>query len=719
MIKKLKFPKTIRTRLLLMFMIFGLFPIIIGGVFLYLTMEKYLTARTYEELSTYRENKAKQLELFFKDRIREVNFVANSEDAKNELGKSSPFYKFVYAKSSEYPSGNFLKDLSFLAATNYYGDFSISDGQTVVFGDLKNCENLEIKRLLGSRYESLWIRTSIWKKTVMQDFKIEGKKNKIYISSPIMKKGKVIGMLTLGIAAEKIEELLLGGNRQAFGQTGDVFLVGRDYLLRTKSIFSEKSLLKERFEPQVVMKVFSASHLNFSARNMKNQPVFVSAERLDIPFLNWALFIAINRSEALKSLADIRYSFLLIIFLSAIGIYFFALIMSQKIARPIGKLKEAASEMEEGELEIQLEEETNDEIGSLTRAFNKMAKSLRERTVELKEREERLFHFYSATSDGIILYENDAPVLVNRALARLTGFTKEKLLEMKIMEILSGHKTKFSQTGDTITYETLLRKSDGKLFPAEIQERKVEYRGKLIDACVIRDITKRREVEKELEAIKKKHLTSIYDEIEKERQRLARELHDGLGQSLVGIQMEIQQALEAEGKEELNKLIESVITKLDNSIEEIRSISNGLRPAVLSEFGLSNAIKKLCLDLSENTGIDFVYEGKILKNPPDLRSTGYLYRITQEAVNNIVKYSRAKNAFVSLMETESQIILTIKDDGIGFNPQKVKYGNGIRNMFERVKIIRGKIVINAVEDKGVEIVVSIEKGGKTDEQMRG
>ncbi len=709
MLKKIKSSKTIRSKLLLMFMIFGLIPIIIGGVFLYFTMEKYLTARTYEELSTYRETKAKQLELFFRDRISEVNFVASSEDAENEMEQNSPFYRFVNAKTVSYPIGNFAKDLSFLSATTYYEDFSISDGKMVIYGDLNNCKNLEIKRLLGSNYESLWIRTSIWKKTVMQDYKIEGGKNKIYISSPIIKNGKVVGMFTLSIAARKIEEILLGGKNQSFGETGDVFLVGRDYLLRTKSIFSSKSSLKERFNPQVVMKVFSASHLNFSTYNLKKRPVFASAERLDIPFLNWALFVTINRSEALKSLKDIRYSFLLILFISGIGIYFFALIMSQKIARPIGKLKEAASEMESGEMGIELEEETDDEIGSLTRAFNKMAKSLRERTRELKEREERLFHFYSATSDGIILYENESPVLVNRALARLTGYSRESLLQKKTTDIISEHKTKFSRTGDTVTYETLIRRKDGSLFPAEIQERKVEYRGKPIDACVIRDITKRKEVEKELEVIKKKHLTSIYDEIEKERQRLARELHDGLGQALVAVQLEIQHALEAADIKELGTIIESVISKLDKSIEEIRSISNGLRPAVLSEFGLSNAIKKLCLELTENSEINFLYEGNILQNPPDLRTTSYLYRITQEALNNVIKYSDAEKCFVALKESDSQIFLSIEDNGVGFDPESVSYGNGIRNMFERVKIIKGKIAIDAKPKKGVKIVVTIKK----------
>jgi two-component system sensor histidine kinase NreB len=703
----MNFTSTIRGKLLFTFMIFGILPILVGGVSLYLVLENYLTNRTFEELSTFRDLKAAHLEFFFRDRMREVEFVAQSKDALDELNPKSSFYNFILAKSIYYPLDGFAKELSFLEATHYYEDFSITDGKTVVSGKFDKISDLNIIRLLGSAYESLWIRTSIWRKTVMQDFRIEGKKNKIYISSPIIKNNRVAGMLTLGIGQDKIDDLIFGGKESAFGRTGDIFLVGRDYLLRTKSKFSEKKILKERFNPKIVMNVFANSQLNFKTNNLRKDAIFVSAEHLDIPFLNWALFVTINKSEALQSLSDVRYSFILILILFAFGIYLFASYTSKKISSPIVKLKEAASVVEEGEFGVNIEENEKNEIGELVSAFNKMAATLRERTKELKEREERLFHFYSATSDGILLFDDNKPVLVNRALARLTGYSKEELMNKRVDRLLSGHKTKLTRSEDTITYETLIREKSGKLFPAEIQERKVEYRGKLIDACVMRDITKRREIEKELEQIKKSHLTSIYDEIEKERQRLARELHDGLGQALVAVQLQIQQAIETSDRDELNVQIENIIENLDTAIDEIRSISNGLRPAVLNEFGLSNALQKLCSDLDKHSGINFIYDGDVLKHQLDIRTTSYLYRIAQEALNNVVKYSNAKEAKVTLRESDYEIKLTIKDDGIGFNKDEVIYGNGLRNMTERVKIIHGNFVLFAEKGKGVEIVVSV------------
>jgi len=196
-------------------------------------------------------------------------------------------------------------------------------------------------------------------------------------------------------------------------------------------------------------------------------------------------------------------------------------------------------------------------------------------------------------------------------------------------------------------------------------------------------------------------------EIEKERQRLARELHDGLGQALVAVQLQIQQAIETSDRDELNVQIENIIENLDTAIDEIRSISNGLRPAVLNEFGLSNALQKLCSDLDKHSGINFIYDGDVLKHQLDIRTTSYLYRIAQEALNNVVKYSNAKEAKVTLRESDYEIKLTIKDDGIGFNKDEVIYGNGLRNMTERVKIIHGNFVLFAEKDKGVEIVVSV------------
>jgi len=410
---------------------------------------------------------------------------------------------------------------------------------------------------LGSSFESLWIRTSIWEKTVIQDFYWgENPGKEIYISTPIFENKKIAGMLTLGVGIEKIEELLSGnGPKPAFGKTGDIFVVGRDYLIRSKSKYYHANFIKTKYHPGEVMKIFSHLLSNFTATDSNGNDIFVSASPLNIPFLNWALFVTISRNEALQSLADVRNSFLLILAFFVLSVHFSAYFFARKIYKPISSLTKAVKNIEEGDFKVNIKKKSNDEI-------------------------------------------------------------------------------------------------------------------------------------------------------EKERQRVARELHDGLGQALVALQLQLQQSIDADEKQRLF-LIEKSIEKLDNSIEEIRTISNGLIPAVLREFGLSNALKNLCAELNKTSSINIVYKGKPIIKPLSVRITSYLYRITQEALSNVIKYSDAKNAIVKLEEKQGKIKLIISDDGKGFNREKIKYGFGIRNMIERVKIIEGKINIEPVMGKGVTISVEV------------
>ena len=696
---------SIRTKLLLIFLTFGILPILLGGISLYIVLDNYLTNRAYEQLAALRNSKAKQLEFFFKDRIREIEFVAESNGLKLELsGKmSADNVKDIF------PNKTFEKDVRYLSSTGYYTNYLITDGKNLVYSSFTEKPDFSFqKRLIGSEFESIWIRTSIWKKTVIQDFQPNSDlRNKIFIASPVIAEGKVIGMLAVTIDANKIDEILYDGRKHSsFGKTGDIFLVARDYLLRSNSLFFKQIQTGKKFHPKEVMNIFSETSRNFETTDFVGKDIFVSAERLDIPFLNWALLLTIRKAEALRSLKDVRFAFLIIILIFSLTIYAIAYYLSKKITSPIFDLERALRNIGRGEFAVHLKKKSHDEIGALTLAFNKMAKDLQELANTLRDREQRLFHFYSATSDGIILFKNDAPVLMNRAMERLTGIDREELLKKKVSEILSAPVENIRIEKDSESYETTLSKKNGAVFPVEIQKRKIKYNDELIDAVVIRDITQRKKIENELEETKRRHLTFIYDEIEKERSRLARELHDGLAQSLVALQMQLQKVSSCKDKEN-EKILDTVIHNLDGTIEEVRNISNDLIPAVLNEFGLSNALKKLCADLDSISDINISYEGSVLSKAHDVRTISYLYRIAQEALHNVIKHSHSQNASVRLSEEGEHVRMIIEDDGNGFNPSINRHGNGIRNMMERITILNGELRIDSQEGKGTKIEIVV------------
>ncbi|MEZ5081942.1 MAG: sensor histidine kinase [Bacteroidales bacterium] len=216
-----------------------------------------------------------------------------------------------------------------------------------------------------------------------------------------------------------------------------------------------------------------------------------------------------------------------------------------------------------------------------------------------------------------------------------------------------------------------------------------------------------RDKENELKSERNKRITAMIDGQEMERQRLSRELHDGLGQSLIALKLKLETI---HGKDvcAINKTIKEVKTNVDGTINEIRRISNDLMPAVLDEFGLMTALKNMCEEISENANIDlrFAYEGKF--NDLDKKLTIYLFRIMQEAINNIVKHAKASDAEIHLIRQQHLVLMKIFDNGKGWNvdrPHK-NTGNGIPNMRERIRLLDGKIEI--LSESGIGTQISIE-----------
>lgn len=205
-----------------------------------------------------------------------------------------------------------------------------------------------------------------------------------------------------------------------------------------------------------------------------------------------------------------------------------------------------------------------------------------------------------------------------------------------------------------------------------------------------------------------KSLRSMIDGQEMERQRLSRELHDGLGQSLVAVKLKIESAENA-GPDKVKKIVDNVRESFNQTIDDIRRISNDLMPAGLEEFGVVTAIKNLCDSITGHSAINIMFDSQNI--PGDLHKTYkiYLFRIVQEALNNIIKHSGATEAGVNLFYEDGQIKLIMEDNGKGFDPEERSSdgGMGLYNMKERVNLLDGTIEYKSVKNKGTIITVRI------------
>jgi len=213
----------------------------------------------------------------------------------------------------------------------------------------------------------------------------------------------------------------------------------------------------------------------------------------------------------------------------------------------------------------------------------------------------------------------------------------------------------------------------------------------------------------DLEMEKQNSLKSLFSGQEIERQRLSRELHDSLGQFLIGLKLKYESCL---NKKEINsEEFQSMGKLFDQTIEETRRISNNLMPAALSEFGLLTAVRNICNSLSNITSIDLRFTSSGNGKGLNVETEIYLFRIIQEALTNIIKHSEAKKAWLNIDFEKERIFVVIKDNGKGFNKHGIvsKESNGLTNIKDRVQLLGGQLTINSVEGKetSLEIVLPV------------
>lgn len=379
-----------------------------------------------------------------------------------------------------------------------------------------------------------------------------------------------------------------------------------------------------------------------------------------------------------------------------------------------GKIKELTREIETiGDTSTfnQINIKSHGYIGELAKSFNKMSNRIKQQTYELLEREQRLEHFYKATNDGIVLHQNGKPLLINQTILNITGYSEKEIMKMNLYKIVQEKNTTsgFKIPLMPVTYETQLIKKDGTKIFVEIQDCAIEYEGNMVQASVIRDITKRVLVENQLRDERLMRLSWVIDGQEIERQRLARELHDGLGQSLIALKLKLENVEVTDDKNRLK--LTDLRNLFDKTIENVRSISYGLMPAGLKVFGIVHALKNLCKETSENTSVNIEFEAapELSELKLNDKFSMYLYRITQEALTNCVKHSEALLITVNILKVENFIVLSVADNGKGFKFEAThKYvGNGIYNMRERVNMLNGTFEVGSEINKGTEIIVKI------------
>jgi signal transduction histidine kinase len=199
----------------------------------------------------------------------------------------------------------------------------------------------------------------------------------------------------------------------------------------------------------------------------------------------------------------------------------------------------------------------------------------------------------------------------------------------------------------------------------------------------------------------------------KERQRLARELHDSVSQALYSIalgtrtaQKLIDRFLDGEIKKDISEPIDHVLAMAEAGLAEMRALIFELHPESLANEGLISALKKQAAATQARHGLDL--QLSLCEEPEiPMEFKLLLYRLTQEALHNVVKHAQAHQVTIELLWREDQISMTIRDDGKGFETKIPSQGLGLRSMLERILQVNGELNVSSKPGEGTVISAHI------------
>jgi len=203
---------------------------------------------------------------------------------------------------------------------------------------------------------------------------------------------------------------------------------------------------------------------------------------------------------------------------------------------------------------------------------------------------------------------------------------------------------------------------------------------------------------------------------EDERQHIARELHDEVGQSLTAVLLNLQMVVNLPDPSELPARLEDSMAQIERVLQQIRTLSLSLRPALLDDLGLAPALRWLVSRQSERAGFDMTFQANSA-DPMDERFATDIettcFRVVQEALTNIVRYAQAQRVTVELLKRGAELCVSIRDDGVGFDVaaalQRAAHGHsmGLLSMQERVLLLGGRMRIESAPGQGALIDVCL------------
>jgi PAS domain S-box-containing protein len=310
---------------------------------------------------------------------------------------------------------------------------------------------------------------------------------------------------------------------------------------------------------------------------------------------------------------------------------------------------------------------------------------------------------------------------VNNAATSHYGYSREEFLHLNVLDLrpeedkpLFIEESKTFSGGMRTAGVWRHKKKNGEIIYVEIFRDDIIYKGQHVRLVLANDISEKFRTEERLKEsyeelrILASHLQEIREE---ERAVIAREIHDELGQQITGLKMDvswISKRLQSEEKA-IHLKIKSILELLDETVKTIRKIATELRPSILDDLGLIDALQWYSLEFEKRYKISVSFQTRMDELDLAKNASIGLFRIYQESLTNVARHSGATFVKSKISINNSVIELTIEDNGKGFDATQInkKKTLGLLGMKERTIMLGGNYVINSEPGKGTAVIVSV------------
>jgi PAS domain S-box-containing protein len=348
---------------------------------------------------------------------------------------------------------------------------------------------------------------------------------------------------------------------------------------------------------------------------------------------------------------------------------------------------------------------------------------------ELRNSERKYRSLFDQSLDGILLacVGADGEILAaNPAACRKLGCTEAEIIRRGKRAFMEPDDPAYSGQPTSYHGEYRYRNANGHWFPVEVAGGVFPGRdGRLWIGVTFRDITKRKQSEAELTR-SREELRSLSGSLqtvqEAERRRIARELHDELGQCLMALKLDVswlRDRLPAEAAASLGDKLDQIANAIDATVEAVRSLAANLRPSILDDLGLTAACEWLLQEFRQRTGIDChlrVEPTEEFALPDDVATAAF--RVVQEALTNVARHAQAQRVDVHLLRGPDGLKVVIADDGVGLPQNRSRVTLGLVGMRERALALGGSLDLHSGPGEGTRIhlfiPIATEPHGRTE-----